>query len=559
MGNGIGFCMPEDIDIAAKVNQATEQFTRGELERAQDTCDEVLLAVPRQFDALYLTALIAQRRGRIEEALELIGAALSVNPASYGALNTRGKLLWSLRRFEEALASYAQALSIKPDYAEALFARSLALQELGRYEAALASYDQALQVRPNYAPTLNNRGNVLLALGRPQEALADIERSLQARPRHAQTWNNQGNVLRRLGRPLDAIAAYDRALGLMPKFVEALSNRGAALQDLQRIPEALASYDDALTIAPDYAEAQWNKSLACLLSGNFTQGWPLYEARWHKQPQLAARYARLPRWTGSEPVAGKTLLLHSEQGLGDTIQFCRYAKLVAERGARVLLQVQDALTALLRNLEGVAVVYPQQKAAPRADYQASLLSLPLAFHTQLQDIPCSTPYLHARRDLIERWQRWLPYTSQPRIGLAWSGSATHVRDHDRSLALETLAPLLGQAAQFISLQQTVRDSDLPVLQRHTSVVRVEERLHDFSDTAALIACCDLVISVDTAVAHLAGALGKPVWILLPFAPDWRWLLEREDSPWYPSARLFRQQTFGDWAGVVERVERALID
>jgi hypothetical protein len=383
------------------------------------------------------------------------------------------------------------------------------------------------------------------------------------RPGDAAVLNNRGVTLHKLRRFEQALASYDLALASRPDYTEALVNRGVTLSDLMRFDEALASYDQAIALRPDDADAHFFKSLSSLVTGDFERGWIEYEWR-RKAPsaRITARQFSKPLWRGEEDIAGRTILLHSEQGFGDTIQFCRYVPLVAARGARVILEVEEPLCELMTSLAGATEVIAKGDPRPDFDWHCPLPSLPLAFKTRLETIPSDVPYLRVPKQALkqapEHWDALLGSGRAPRIGLAWAGNAKHVRDIERSIRLRDLLPLLDIDARFVSLQKEVRDGDAQMLAR-CNVRRFGGKFGDFSDTAALISQLDLVISVDTAVAHLAGALGKPVWILLTHAPDWRWLLERDHSPWYPSARLFRQSETREWGSVTKRVRDALLE
>ncbi len=320
----------------------------------------------------------------------------------------------------------------------------------------------------------------------------------------------------------------------------------------------MASYRKALTIEPDYAPAHWNESLCRLLIGDFERGWKKYEWRWKcDQDLLATRNFSQPLWLGREDLTGKTILLHAEQGLGDTIQFARYAQAVAQKCAKVILEVQPSLRSLLSEISGAYKVLSRGEPLPEFDFHCPLLSLPLAFNTRLETIPATIPYLGARAAVVKRWEDNLGKRDVPRVGIVWSGLSTNVNDHNRSIALSRLAALAGPSVKLVSLQNEVRAEDEKALAANKQILHFGSELEDFSDTAALVSLMDLVVSVDTSVAHLAGALGKPVWILLPFAPDWRWLVDREDSPWYPTARLFRQPKIGDWDSVIDKVKQDL--
>ncbi|HZR62196.1 MAG TPA: tetratricopeptide repeat protein [Xanthobacteraceae bacterium] len=433
-------------------------------------------------------------------------------------------------------------------------ALGLSLYMSRRFEEALAAYDSGLRLAPDDPELRNGRGVALLELRRPAEARDDFERALAADPDCLDALGNLGNALLKLNRPEEALAAYDRALKIVPNNAQLLTNRAVALRRLDRPQEALMSAARALAEKPDFAQARFVAGVARLTLGDFAAGWRGYEARWSVGTlALQRRDFAAPQWRGTEPFAGKTILLHAEQGFGDAIQFMRYAPLVAARGAHVVLEVRRELMRLAASLLGVATMVAHGDALPPFDYHCPLFSLPLAFATHEATIPAGIPYLRPVEDDVAAWRARLPLR-RPLVGLCWSGERTYDNDINRSLTLATLAPLIDvPGAQFVSLQRDVRDADTALLARRTDIVGIGQQFTDFADTAAAIAALDLVISVDTAVAHLAGAIGKPLFLLLPFAADFRWLRERCDSPWYPSARLFRQPRFGDWASVVEAV------
>jgi Tfp pilus assembly protein PilF len=403
-----------------------------------------------------------------------------------------------------------------------------------------------------------NCGRELLDLGRPGEALECLDRAISLRPDSADFYNYRGIVLKSLGRFDEAVACYDQALKWRPFFVQAFNNRGNALKELGRIEEALASYKQAVTVDPGYARGHHNLALCHLLMGDFARGWQEYEWRWKEaQSEKDRRELAQPLWLGNESLAGKTIFLHYEQGLGDTLQFCRYAKLVSDQGARVLLDVPNPLLGLLRNLDGVAQLFGKIGDPLREfDYHCPLMSLPLAFRTELPTIPAPDRYISSEPDKVVAWQSRLDSRTKPRVGLAWSGNPRHGTDHLRSIDFDVMRSLLHPEFEWFSLHREVRDRDAEVLASSTDIHHFGAEM-DFVETAAVIELMDLVISVDTSIAHLAGAMGKPVWILLPIVPDWRWLLDREDSPWYLSARLFRQDKAGDWCTVVKAVHSAL--
>jgi Flp pilus assembly protein TadD len=473
-----------------------------------------------------------------------------------------GLALHRAGRLTEAREIYRRVLEMQPGHADAHHLAGVIAYQTGNLAEAVELIGRAIELNPAMVAAYSNRGLALRDLKRPQEALACFDRALQLKPDLAVAHCNRGLALQDLDRLMDALASYEAALKLQPDYAEAYANRGNALNLLQRIDEALQSYDRALELRPDLAEAHWNRALCRLLVGDFTRGWEEYEWRWaypHLKAQIGERrrYTQ-PLWLGAEPLQGKTILLYGEGGLGDTLQFCRYAKLAADAGARVILEVPAALLALLKNVAGASQVVEQGAALPAFDFHCPLPSLPLAFKSGLNAIPASDSYIACSAAKLAEWEARLGERAKPRIGLVWSGGRNHRNDRNRSIALGELIEYLPRQYQYVSLQKETRQSDEGALGSHGDILRFDGQLNDFSDTAALCQLMDVVVSVDTSVAHLAGAIGKPVWVMLPFVPDWRWLLDREDSPWYPSARLFRQEKAGDWAGVLGKVQSALL-
>ena len=549
--------------VAANLAQALEQAValhrQGDLARAEKIYARILKARRDHFDALHLLGLLKHQTGKAGEAYRLITAALAVNPRSADARSNLGLVLHVLKRDAEALASFEQALKLDPGHLEALNNRGTALLKLNRPAEALASFERVLAASPRHREAQINRANALLDLDRAQEAITAYDAVLVGEPRHAGAHFNRGNALMRVDRLEEAIAAYDRALAIAPGHVKAHNNRGLALRALNRNAEALASYDRAIALEQDFAEAHLNAAHALLTLGDFARGFAAYEWRW-KIAAMAPhrRIFRQPLWLGTPPIAGRTLLLHAEQGLGDTIQFAGYVKPLARAGARVVLEVAPPLKEVLGEIEGATCVLARGEALPPFDLHCPLASLPLALKTQPASVPADIPYLAAPAARIEKWRARLDALARPRIALAWSGNPAHANDRNRSIPLTRLEPVWSLAGpSFISVQRDLREGDAGVLAGAARLVHLGDELADFADTAAVLALADLVISVDSAVAHLAGAMGRPAWIVLPFSPDWRWMLAREDSPWYPTARLFRQPAIGDWQSVVARVRDEL--
>jgi tetratricopeptide (TPR) repeat protein len=558
-----------DRAVAVRPDHAEAYYNRANTLHALKRFDEALASFdralalrPNYVEALINRGVTLHALARFGDALASYEAALALWPDGDAAFANRGMTLHALQRFDEALASFGRALALRPDNAEALGSRGFTLHELRRFDEALASYDSALALRRDNAELHSNRSVTLFELKRFAEALASGDRALELRPNDPEAHANRGNALSVLKRFDEALADYDRALALRPDYAEAHTNRGVTLHMLKRFDEALQCYERALAARPDFAEAHYNEGLSRLLTGDFERGWAKHD-RWREIAQFkhAERNFTQPRWTGSQAIAGKTILLHAEQGFGDTIQFCRYAPRVAALGAHVILEVQEALRDLiLRSLDGLVQVVAKGDTVPPFDMHCPFLGLPLAFGTRLATIPHETPYLRASAQAVANWNARLPPRKRPRIGLAWSGRPEHNNDQERSIDLASfLSPLQGIDATLVSLQREVRAADAVVLQDRSDVIHFGEQLKDFSDTAALAANMDIVIAVDTSVAHLAGALAKPVWVLLPFIPDWRWLLGRDDSPWYPTMRLFRQDDSRQWDGAFRRLRAALDD
>ena len=332
------------------------------------------------------------------------------------------------------------------------------------------------------------------------------------------------------------------------------------MEELKRLEEALSSYDKAISLQPDYAEAYWNSAICYLLAGNFTDGWPRYEWRWQSESMsktAGVRNFSQPLWLGAESIKDQTILLYAEQGLGDTIQFSRYVKLVVKLGAKVILEVQPSLVKLLSDLEGISQIIVKGDKLPHFDCQCPLLSLPLAFKTEIKTIPSASQNIYSDIEKVAKWQAILGEKTKPRVGIVWSGSATHKNNHQRSLTLSKLITYLPSDYEYVSLQKEISDVDKEVLTKHIEIKHFGGDLKNFADTAALCELTDIVISIDTSVAHLAGTLGKTTWILLPYSPDWRWLLDRNDSPWYTSVKLYRQEKINDWDGVLVNIQSDL--
>ncbi len=597
-------CAP-DVSLAAKLQSAVALHQRGDLYAASRLYEEILSVQPRHADALHLLGVIAAVSGDAQRAVDLIDQALQVQPRSPTALNNRGAARRELGHWAAAIEDFDRAIALKQDYADAHYNRANVLKDMGNREAALDSYERALAWRPDYPEAWSNRGIVLADLRRREEAVGSYQRAIQLRPGFTEAHYNCGIALCELRRWDQALACFDRAiqldsthvgahasravtldalqrreealasceraLELDPKRAVAHCNRANLLLAMQRVSEALESYDRAVTLDPDSASIHFNRAMGRLLAGDFVGGWADYEWRWRDTTSWVSQQRRSyaePRWLGEESLAGKSILLYCEQGYGDTLQFCRYAAPLAARGARVILEVPRALFGLLQSLTGVAQLVEHGERLPPFDFHSPLMSLPFALKTSLVDVPSDVPYLAPSEDRRRLWRERIGHRgtdARPmRVGLTWSGGHRPEQpelwavNERRNVPLAAFEAFGRSDIEFYSLQLgdpargelaalTARGWRGPALADFTPLIR------DFADTAALINELNLVITVDTSTAHLAGALGKPVWILNRFDTCWRWMLERQDSPWYPTACIYRQRRPGDWSEVLDRV------
>jgi tetratricopeptide (TPR) repeat protein len=442
---------------------------------------------------------------------------------------------------------------------DTLFNQGFILHQQGKFNEAQVIYEQILAIQPNHFDALQLLGAVFVQACQFEQAEDFLSRALELRTDYPDAYNNRGIALNALGRLDEALVSYDQAIAIKPHYAEAYNNRGVPLKALRRLDEALISFDQAIKLRPDYAEAFWNKSHLKIMLGEYEEGWSLHEWRW-KAIQMRESFSAFsqPLWLGQEPIKDKIIFIHAEQGFGDTIQFCRYVeKIEALSPKKIILEVPKALLSLLSTLNSRCDRIEQGGSIPEFDLHCPIMSLPHAFKTALETIPASIPYLYAEVNKVKDWDKKLGLKTKARVGLVWSGSVNHVNDNNRSLLFEQLAPILELPLEFHCLQKEVRPIDIGPLTKFKQIHQHQEDLLDFSDTAALIQCLDLVITVDTSVAHLAGAMGKDVFILLPYAPDYRWMLDRIDSPWYPTARLYRQEKMFKWDGVLERVKADL--
>lgn len=565
---------------------------------AEHLCRQILEAEPEHADALHLLGVVALQTGRVDLAAESISRVLHVRPDFAEAHSNLAIALQQQGKLGEAIGHWREAARLKPDFAPVHNYLAIAQMQQGNPAAALASWRDAVRADPNYADALNNLAvalyqqgaaeeavgylrravdknpdhrdaqrnlaNMLRELGRPAEAVECRRQLVRLRPGDADAWNDLGTALKQQGDPAQAAASFEQALRLRPDYAGVVYNLANTLREQGRLADAVARYRQAIHLSPGYAEAHGSLGVALLLQGNFAEGWREYQWRHQTQPPSGPSFPE-PPWNGA-PLAGRTILLHAEQGMGDTLQFVRYARVLRRQGARVLVGCPPGLVPLLKSSPDIDAVV-SDGPQPAYDEHAALLDLPAILRTSLADVPAEVPYLFAEPQRIAHWHQQLSTELRPaassrqpacKIGIAWQGNPTYRDDRWRSIPLAEFAPLARvPGVQLISLQKGYGSEQVPQLADRVPVLDVASRLDQsggaFLDTAAVIKCLDLVITSDTAIAHLAGALGVPVWLALSFVPDWRWLMGREDCPWYPTMRLFRQPNLGNWPAVFQRM------
>jgi len=548
--------------IAASPNYAEAHNNLGNALRDAGRLDDAIAAYrraaalrPGYADALNHLGIVLKEKGQLDEAITAWREVIALNPNLPEVYVQLADALRDTGQFDDAIAAYRQAIALRGDYAEAISKLGHALKDNGQLDQALAAYRQAIAAGPDVPGAHVDLGNALKERGQLDESIAAYRRAIEIKPDYSQAYNNLGNALQAKEQFDEAIRSYHRAAALDANNAEAHSNLGVALNDMGLIDEAMAPWRRAIEIRPDLPDAHFNLGFAMLAQGDFQRGWEEYEWRRNSKsfPAAMRTFAQL-QWDGGT-LDGRTILVHAEQGFGDTLQFIRYLPLVARRCGRIIIECPAGLQRLLHMFAGNCQIIVKGQALPPFDLHCPLLSLPRIFGTTLATMPAEVPYLHADPEEAGQWQRRLAdYSKTAKVGLAWAGSPVHKNDRNRSMNLAALAPLWQvPGVRFFSLQLGEPAAQVSTLPQGMEMVDLTHDLKDFADTAALIASLELVIAVDTAVAHLAGAMGKPVWTLLPFVADWRWLREREDSPWYPSMRLFRQPSRGDWDGVIKRV------
>lgn len=542
----------------ARYQQGLDLYLAKDAPRARDILEEVAATAPDHYGAAVLLGTMAQLERRREDAMAWLSRAVALNDSDAAVHGILGSLLIELGQLPEALICLERSLALDATLAEVHYNRGWVLQCQGKLEDAIQCYDLALALDPTMNEGLNAKGTALQALYRYDEALACFDSAIgNQHPIPAPATNDVSRVdASKTQQGAAEEAAPPDGAGLRPTADTLWYNRGVLLGEVGQLDAAISSYQQAIASNPRNAGAHWNLSLALLLQGRFTEGWPLHEWRWTPEFQGQPRTFSKPLWLGQGSLAGKTILVHVEQGYGDTLQMCRFSPRLSARGARVVFEVQPALYRLLSGLEGVEQVVAFGEQLPAFDVHCPFMSLPLALQIDEESLGDGSAYLNCPKGVRETWARLLGPRTRPRIGIAWSGSATHKNDANRSIRIEDVMAHLPRSVEWISLQKDVRESDREAVS--SGLIRhFGEHLHDFTDTAALCTLVDQVVTVDTSAAHLAGALGCPTTVLLPFIPDWRWLLDREDSPWYASVRLLRQGPDREWGPVLRRLAERL--
>ena len=555
--------MHRPIFAGAYSNLGTALKAQGKLDDAIASYKRAIELENDYAEAYNNLGTVLQAQCKLEDAEASYRKAIELKQGYADPHYNLGNVLSEKGKLNEAVTFYKQALTIKQDYVEAYNNLGKALKEQGNLIEALVSYNKAIEIEPDNSIAYVNSGTVFQEQGELEKAVTSYSRAIELDPNNAEGHNNLGSVILHQGKLEEAAAHCAHSIELKPDYSDAYNNQGVILQSQGKVVEAIDSFNKAIIHKDAFAKAQtyMNRSIVLLLAGNFEQGWKEYEWRLRTKDYTSRAFSQ-PRWDGT-PLNGKSILVHAEQGCGDTIHFIRYLPLIRERGGHVIFECQKDLYRILQNCRGVDEIIERTSNSgtfDQPDVHVPLLSLPGIFGTTLATIPSDVPYITVGPDLLNQWRIRLGDDDNYRVGILWAGNRDHKNDRNRSCSLADFAPLADvSGVTFYSLQKELASVETLGPPEGMKLIDMKDELNDFADTAAVICNLDLVISVDTSVVHLAGAIDKPVWNLLPFAPDFRWLLKRDDSPWYPSMRLFRQTQPNDWYGVFKRVKKALIN
>jgi tetratricopeptide (TPR) repeat protein len=583
-----------DHVVMQAISDAVKSYQNGRYDDAEEKCSRVLSLAPQHPEALYLLGLLAYEAERYKIAFDHIRTACSISPGNAYYLNLLGSIHCKQHNFDAAVTCHQKAIDINPDFAEAYNNLGNVYIEQGKLNEAIASFRRAISIRPNYARayiclctalrrkgdfeaclqniskliSINNllpevyyeKGVTYFELNNLNESVVNLNKAIEIKHDYCNAHLKRIECLIKMNMFEAAQVNCDEIIAIKPDLKEAYLSKGYVLEHLKRFDEALKCYEQAINISNDYAEAYVNKGFLQIKLGEYESGWELTEWRWkQKGYQELERTFDKPLWLGRDQLNNKTIFLYPEQGFGDFIQCCRYIPLLEEMGAKVILEVKKPLASLVATVSPkITVIAPEEKV-PAFDCHCPIMSLPHAFRTNVATIPSHTPYLFVPTESKAKWLQVLGPRTIIRIGLVWSGEPGHKNDHNRSIRFRNFEPLFELPCEFHSLQNVIRNGEFAIPDDLDQIIHHEKEILDFSDTAALVEEMDLVISVDTSVAHLAGALGKPVWILLPAIADYRWLLDRDDCPWYPTALLFRQEKIGDWSGVISVIRERLVN
>jgi len=549
-----------------QINDITRLYHAGYIEKAEHKCQELLEVYPQSSILNNALGITLQGRSKFKKAIVAFSNAIHLNPHYAKAYANRGVALQKLYQVDDALENYNKAIQLDSGYMEAYYNRGVVLQDLGRSHEAISSYNKAIQLNPDYARSYNSLGTVLYESGDFNEAIDNYNKAIQLNPDYAEAYNNLGAALQSLGKLNEAVNNYNKAIQLKPYSSELQNNIGVVFQKLGKFDKATSNYNKAIQLKPDDVEAHFNLGLLLLLQGNFKDGWEKYEYRCRdKNYSIPIHNLTQPQWDGSA-LKGRTLLIYVEQGLGDTFQFSRYLHHIKKDGGSIVFMCQSTVIDFYRGNDSGWDIYIDKVISaddplPHFDLHISLMSLPYIMDTNINNIPQGVPYIKTRQDMAHSWKLKIKkehIKNIIKVGLVWQGSKTHKNDHYRSIPLECFSSLLElDKVKLFSLQRGFGQEQIAKNNFENNIIDWSSNFGQYINTAALIENLDLVISIDTSIVHLAGAMGKPVWVLLEAVPDFRWMLDHEDSPWYPSAKLFRQQDQGNWETVISKVKKEL--